>query len=144
MDEWTAPQPGADLPMDLLLAAEVQDDVLVAGNDLERLDDLLTHACEELQASFHAAFAHLDVLPLAAGANAGLRADLTRAVTALQFQDLAAQLIAHTRARLRGTADRLALAVLAEDDDGPAPPPEPLRPSPVAQTHVAGGSVELF
>ena len=40
------------------------------------------------------------------------------AVTALQFQDMASQLITHTDRRLRSCADRLARDAMGDDEDG--------------------------
>ena len=67
------------------------------------------------------------------------------AVTALQFHDMATQLIAHTHRRLRNCADRLARDAFAEDEDGETIVEEPpLRPNPVTQSEMEAGSVELF
>ena len=79
-------------------------------------------------------------------------------MTALQFQDMATQLIAHTHRRLRNCADRLAREVMGDvtgdvmgdvmgDDhkDGAAVYDDvELRPNPVTQDEVDAGSVELF
>jgi hypothetical protein len=66
-------------------------------------------------------------------------------VTALQFQDMASQLIAHTQRRLRGCADRLACDALDDDEDGDAVvEAPPLRPNPVTQDEMDAGSIELF
>ena len=73
------------------------------------------------------------------------RRALGGAVIALQFQDMASQLIAHTDRRLKSCADRLARDALADDDDGaPLTMPAPLRPNPVTQDEVDAGSIELF
>jgi hypothetical protein len=67
------------------------------------------------------------------------------AITALQFQDLASQLISHTGHRLRGCADRLARETMGDDDDGPAVVEDmPLHPNPVTQDEMSAGSIELF
>ncbi len=52
-----ADQPPERLP--LLAAAEVQDDLLVASNDLDRLQRLLNDASESLIGHFYAASAEL-------------------------------------------------------------------------------------
>jgi hypothetical protein len=67
-------------------------------------------------------------------------------VTALQFQDMATQLIAHTNKRLRNCADQIARDALGDDDpDGAAVVDEaPMKPNPVTQDEVDAGSVELF
>ena len=69
---------------------------------------------------------------------AGVQQHLAGAVTALQFQDLASQLIAHTSHRLRDCAEHVAGA--AAD----SPPAMHRRDPPVAQAGMGGGSVELF
>ena len=67
------------------------------------------------------------------------------AVNALQFQDMASQLIAHTTpapAQLRRPPGADALA---GDEDGDAVIEEaPLRPNPVTQAEMDTGSIELF
>ena len=70
---------------------------------------------------------------------------LYTAVTALQFQDMASQLIHHTNTRLRSCADQLARDALCDDADGEAVvETAPLRPNPVTQDEMDAGSVELF
>jgi hypothetical protein len=68
------------------------------------------------------------------------------AITAMQFQDMASQLVAHTTRRLRNCADRLAAEAMGEDDEDGSAFVEamPLRPNPVTQDEVDAGSVELF
>jgi hypothetical protein len=139
--------------MPLLAAAEVQDDLLVASNDLERLQRLLGDASESLIGHFYAAADQLrDAL-----AHTATRTDVNLpqlhrtmehvagAITAMQFQDLASQLISHTGHRLRGCADRLARETMGDDEDGPAVVEDlPLRPNPVTQDEMDAGSIELF
>jgi hypothetical protein len=135
-----APSPGG-LP--LVAAAELQDDLMTATNDLERLQRLLADACDALLHNFCEANARVEALPPADAA--GLRGNLSGAVVALQFQDMASQLIAHTSRRLRACADRVAREAMGDDEDGAAlveaPPP---RPNPVTQDEMDAGSVELF
>jgi hypothetical protein len=137
----------------LMAAAEVQDDLLVASNDLDRLQRLLGDASESLIGHFYAAADQLrDVLKLTA---AHPELDLPQlhrtmehvagAITAMQFQDMASQLISHTGCRLRGCADRLAREVMGDDEDGAAVIETlPLRPNPVTQDEMDAGSIELF
>ena len=76
---------------------------------------------------------------------AGVMKSLGVAITALQFQDMASQLIAHTHQRLRNCADRLANETMGEDEEGTAVvEAAPLRPNPVTQDEMDAGSVELF
>ncbi|HEU4458596.1 MAG TPA: hypothetical protein VFR90_05695 [Methylibium sp.] len=137
--------------MTLLQAADLQDHLMTATNDLERLQRLLADTCDMLMARFYGAFDALG------GADAGadhtvdatellrVRLQLGQAVTALQFQDMASQLIAHTHQRLRGCADQLARdAFGAESDDDMVVTPLPSRPNPVTQDEMDAGSVDLF
>lgn len=137
----------------LLAAAEVQDDLLVASNDLDRLQRLLTDASESLIGHFYAASDQLkQVLQTLAEHPDVDTPQLHRtmehvagAITAMQFQDLASQLIQHTTQRLRGCADRLAREAMGDDEDGDAVvEAPPLRPNPVTQDEMDAGSVELF
>lgn len=139
--------------MPLLAAAEVQDDLLVASNDLDRLQRLLGDASESLIGHFHAASEQLRTLMSMTSARPDLdlpqlhqtMAHVAGAITAMQFQDLASQLITHTGHRLRGCADRLARETMGDDEDGPAVVEDtPLRPNPVTQDEMDAGSIELF
>lgn len=135
----------------LMAAADLQDHLMVASNDLERLQRLLDDASTALIGHFAGATRHLDAVfgaSQAADAQAlqNLRTTLGSAITALQFQDLATQLIDHTSQRLRSCVDRLGRDVFAGDgDDDPGLLEEaPLRPNPVTQDEMDAGSVELF
>lgn len=148
-DTATSPHEG----MPLLAAAEVQDDLLVASNDLERLQRLLNDASDSLIGHFYAASDQLRTVLKLSAAHPELDVPqlhrtmehVAGAITAMQFQDLASQLIDHTGRRLRGCADRLAREVMGDDEDGPAVVETvPLRPNPVTQDEMDAGSVELF
>jgi hypothetical protein len=128
-------------------AAELQDDLLTVCNDLDRLQTLLSSACADLSQGFHGANA------LLAGSDADtadstwrqqVAQTLARAVTALQFEDMATQLITHTRRRLRHRADTLAVAAFGDDDGDAVVEPAALRPNPVTQDEMDAGSIELF
>lgn len=144
--------PGVEsrVPTPLLLAAELQDHLMTASNDLERLQRLLDDACLVLMDGFQNTAGQLgDVIEKGHEDTAHLmevRQNLYKAVTALQFQDMATQLIAHTNKRLRNCADQIARDALGDDDpDGAAVvESEPLRPNPVTQDEMDAGSVELF
>jgi hypothetical protein len=139
------PGPGGAARMPLWLAAGVQDDLLVASNDLERLQRLLTSACDDLSKCFFAALSEVHALGLPSERMSVLNHALDGAVTALQFQDMASQLLAHTDARLRASASLIAREALAGDEDGEAlAPAAPVRPNPVTQDEVDAGSIELF
>jgi len=148
MNEATEQTEGSPLP--LLAAADLQDHLMTATNDLDRLQTLLADACDVLAQSFYGASeqlrslmdeqaaGHADVYPR-------LMQQLGGAVTALQFQDMASQLIHHTNRRLRSCADQIARVAMGDDEDGVAVVEEaPLRPNPVTQDEMDAGSIELF
>jgi hypothetical protein len=140
-----AEQPAVQLPV--MLVAEVQDSLLVVVHDLARLDSLLAHTMENLMQRFSTASASLSdpsVASLAALQEA--RNALHAAVTELQFQDLASQLIAHTSKVLQGCAYRLASESMGQEDGEAVPFVEevPERPNPVTQDEMDAGSIELF
>ena len=150
MNEATEQTDGCALP--LLAAADLQDHLMTATHDLERLQSLLADACDALAKSFYGASEQIRALqdaPDATDGNVpdlyqGLMQHLGGAVTALQFQDLASQLIAHTHLRLRSCTDQIARVAMG-DEDGPAVvAAPPLAPNPVTQDEMDAGSVELF
>ena len=112
-DHDTSQEPAPAMP--LLIAAHLQDHLMSASNDLERLQRLLADACEILMTRFHGAAATVrDLLAARAGQPDAepevlrrVMEDLGVAVTALQFQDMASQLIHHTHLRLRSVAEML-------------------------------------
>ncbi len=146
--------PGPDAAgLPLMIAADLQDHLLVASNDLERLQRLLDDASRALMGHFTGATAHMEAALQQlehtarddSGAIQDARQSLGSAITALQFQDMATQLIAHTTRRLRNCADRLARDTMADDEDGTTVVEDaPLRPNPVTQDEMDAGSVELF
>jgi hypothetical protein len=127
----------------LFANAELQDDLLIALNDLERLQGLLDDSHAALQGGF---FGLVELLNQRAGHGDDTQRHVAGAVKALQFQDMATQLIAHTKARLRHRADHLALTAFGADDEGAEPvvAPPPQRPNPVTQAEMDTGFVELF
>lgn len=130
-----------------MLVAEVQDSLLVVVHDLNRLDGLLTHAMESLMQRFTAASEDLANPALEAVKELdGVRTALRAAVTELQFQDMASQLIGHTSKILQGCAYRLASEAMGREDGEAVPFVEdvPERPNPVTQDEMQAGSVELF
>ena len=137
--------PGVQLPV--LLVAEVQDSLLVVVHDLARLDGLLAHTMENLMVRFTEATANLSDPALAdSDVLDSARSSLRAAVTELQFQDLASQLISHTSRILQGCAYRLASESMGQEDGEAVPFVEevPERPNPVTQDEMDGGSIELF
>jgi hypothetical protein len=140
-------------PLPLLAAADLQDNLLVAANDLERLERLLVDAAETLMGHFHGASIVLNELVDAAAHHPELDdrqldqavKHLGGAVTALQFQDMSSQLINHLLRRLHHCAARLARDTMGDDDEGAAVVDDaPERPNPVTQDEMDAGSIELF
>lgn len=139
-------QPTINLPMSTV--ADLQDSLLIAMNDLQRLGGLLDHATENLMDRFssaNAALAHMgqngpSELPT-------IRQALQQAVTELQFHDMASQLLVHTDKILKACAYKLAEEAMGTDEDeapGVQIDVQPPRPNPVTQSEMDAGSVELF
>lgn len=139
--------PTPTVVLSVMLVAELQDSLLVVVNDLNRLDALLTHTMENLMDRFTSANESLaDSGPTDASNLDAVRNSLRAAVTELQFQDLASQLIAHTSKTLQGCAYRLASESMGNEDGQAVPFVEdvPERPNPVTQDEMDAGSIELF
>jgi hypothetical protein len=139
--------------LSLPVAAELQDHLLTATNDLDRLERLLSDASESLMAHFYAANQQLGRLLHQGAAFPNLDTsalhdamqNMAGAVTALQFQDMASQLIQHTNLRLRSCVDQLAREAMGSDpDEEGVVMAAPQRPNPVTQDEMDAGSVELF
>ena len=142
----TTPTPPA-VQLPLMLVAEVQDSLLVVVHDLSRLDGLLAHTMENLMERFTSASANLaDPALIEFKELDNVRSTLRAAVTELQFQDMASQLIGHTSKILQGCAYRLASESMGSEDGEAVPFVEevPERPNPVTQDEMDAGSVELF
>ena len=132
--------------MDVTVVADLQDSLLVAMNDLKRLEGLLDHATGNLLERFNTAIGALQALH---GDNAETRQigeALHLAVTELQFHDMASQLLVHTGKVLKGCAYKLAEEAmeLEEDEMGVVETCLPERPNPVTQSEMDAGSIELF
>ncbi|NCN71341.1 MAG: hypothetical protein GW928_09655 [Rhodoferax sp.] len=144
-DETSFSVPTVELPV--MLVAEVQDSLLVVVHDLTRLDGLLAHTMENLMMRFTSASANLSEPAFAAVKELDeVRVALRAAVTELQFQDMASQLIIHTSKILQGCAYRLASDAMGHEDGEAVPFVEevPERPNPVTQDEMEAGSIELF
>ena len=138
------------VPMPVMVAAGLQDALLVALHDLQRLEGLLNHATQNLLDRFDEANGQLagPAMP-ASQPVAAAREALRLAVTELQFHDMSSQLIAHISSTLQGCAFRLGAAAMgADESEGEEAdaclPPMPERPNPVTQSEMDAGSVELF
>lgn len=144
-NQTTSSVPAVQLPV--MLVAELQDSLLVVVHDLSRLDGLLAHAMENLMDRFTCASKNLADSGLAGSRELdAVRSALTAAVTELQFQDMASQLIVHTSKILQGCAYRLASESMGIEDGEAVPFVEevPERPNPVTQDEMDAGSIELF
>ena len=142
----TSGGPAVQVPV--MVAAELQDSLLVVMHDLHRLEGLLNHATDNLLERFGEANAVLTD-PAVAGSPqlAAARVALRCAVTELQFQDMASQLIWHTTKVLQGCAFRLASEAMGNEDGEEAAPfaeMAPDRPNPVTQSEMDAGSIDLF
>ncbi len=162
--------PSVQLPV--MAVAELQDSLLVVMHDLQRLEGLLNHAGDNLLDRFTVANRSLSAM---AGGDMGAlelaRGALQAAVTELQFQDMASQLIVHTTKVVQGCAFRLASEAMGHEEDEDAAPfgdpghdrrffsraheneqspgdefgnQIPDRPNPVTQSEMDAGSIELF
>ena len=146
-----SPESPAVATMPLAVAVDVQDHLITACNDLQRLQVLLADAFQLLLASFHSASRELAQQRRRrperelATVLTEIQNQLDNAVTALQFQDMTYQLIEHTNLRLRHCVDEIAAIAFDGDDDGePVVQAAPDRPNPVTQSEMDAGSVELF
>ncbi len=153
MPERLSTDPAGRSPLPLMAAADLQDNLMTASNDLERLQRLLSDASEALLGHFYGVSGRLNHLLHAMAQHPELNTrelhdamqHMAGAITAMQFQDMASQLIHHTNSRLRSCADRLAAETMGDDEDGEAVVASaPLRPNPVTQDEMDAGSVELF
>ena len=142
-----------DRPTELVIAAfqrhfrPTRVDGAADPGTLARLDGLLAHTMNNLMERFTTALDNLDD-PAQAGPAAieEARNALRAAVTELQFQDMASQLIVHTSKVLQGCAYRLASESMGQEDGEAVPFVEevPERPNPVTQDEMDAGSIELF
>lgn len=142
----TSSGPGVHLPV--MVAAELQDSLLVVMHDLHRLEGLLSHATDNLLERFGDATESLTDAVVGERAElVAVRAALRSAVTELQFQDMASQLIWHTTKVLQACAFRLAAEAMGHEEGEEAAPfaeMAPDRPNPVTQSEMDAGSIDLF
>jgi hypothetical protein len=136
-------EPSVDMSVGVV--ADLQDSLLVAMNDLKRLEGLLDHATANLLDRFNTAMESIDRLPGSAKSDP-VRQALHAAVTELQFHDMANQLLVHTGKVLQGCAYKLAEQAMEPDEyeSGVLVQYMPERPNPVTQSEMDAGSVDLF
>lgn len=149
MQSTLAKSGGPGVQVSVMVAAELQDSLLVVMHDLHRLEGLLSHATDNLLVRFGEANDTLTEAVVGDSPElAAVRTALRAAVTELQFQDMASQLIWHTTKVLQGCAFRLAAEAMGEDEDGEEAAPftdmAPDRPNPVTQSEMEAGSIDLF
>ncbi|MEZ5701710.1 MAG: hypothetical protein R3E42_06700 [Burkholderiaceae bacterium] len=133
--------------LSLGLVADVQDALMMAMTDLKRLEGLLDHATGNLLERFGSAnHALAQLVDSDSEALQKIRHNLHQAVTELQFHDMATQLIGHTGKVLQGCAWKLADSAMAPEEDEIPLEVEviPERPSPVTQSEMDAGSIDLF
>lgn len=109
--------------------------------DLARLNALIADAGDRLLASFNTVSAALPGFDGGEPQQIQLRDAVAAAVTSLQFQDLAAQLIRHAQHRLDVLSAHLRALPAPAADGLPVAAP---RPQPVAQGAMCSGPIELF
>ena len=139
-------EPVVRLPV--MVAAELQDSLLVVMHDLQRLEGLLSHATDNLLSRFGEANNVLSDSAVQGAPELDVaRSALRSAVTELQFHDMATQLIWHTTKVLQGCAFRLAAEAMGVEEGEEAASFEdimPDRPNPVTQSEMDAGSIDLF
>lgn len=148
MQSMLAKSGGPGVQVSVAVAAELQDSLLVVMHDLHRLEGLLSHATDNLLERFGEANDTLTEAVVGDSPElAAVRTALRAAVTELQFQDMASQLIWHTTKVLQGCAFRLAAEAMGEEEGEEAAPfaeMAPDRPNPVTQSEMEAGSIDLF
>ena len=134
-------------PMALLAAADLQDSLMGASNDLDRLQRLLSDAPETLTGHFYGASRQINKLSLLAAHQSRLQGlpDLPGWPESNLHLALGHLSGAVTTRGLRHCADRLARDVMGDDEDGATMMTDaPLRPNPVTQDEMDASSIELF
>lgn len=152
VDELVVVEPAPDhnseptVEMGLGAVADVQDSLLVAMNDLQRLEGLLDHAAANLLERFSTLEQALHALERDHPEAEALREPLKQTLLELQFHDMATQLLVHTGKVLKGCAYRLAAEAMEPDEEetGVVMSYLPERPNPVTQSEMDAGSVDLF
>jgi hypothetical protein len=139
--------PTVQIPV--MAVAELQDNLMIVLNDLQRLEGLINHAADVLLDRFSVANAGIAAVSLDNSDVRRLqsvRTALHSAVTELQFQDMASQLIIHTSKVIKGCADRLASEAMELDENEGQSVVQtiPDRPNPVTQDEMDAGTIELF
>jgi hypothetical protein len=128
--------------LDVHDAATVQRTALeceAIGADLERLKMMIADASDRLLASFNVV-GLLAKRPVRDEAEQRrLKCAVANAVTALQFQDMANQLMAHAQRRLTSVHE-----TLSKLSDGADPLLASSRLQPVRQAGLGAGSIDLF
>lgn len=141
------PPASPSVALSVNLITEVQDALMMAATDLKRLEGLLDHATGNLLQRFGSAnHALAQLADNDSEALQLIRHNLHQAVTELQFHDMASQLLVHTGKTLQGCAWKIADSAMEPDED--EIPLEidliPVRPSPVTQSEMDAGSIDLF
>lgn len=142
------PTKGPEVHLPVMVAAELQDSLLVVMHDLHRLEGLLSQATDNLLERFGEANELLsDALVEASPELKAVQTALRSAVVELQFQDMASQLIWHTTKVLQACAFQLAAEAMGTEEGEEAASfvdMAPDRPNPVTQSEMDAGSVDLF
>jgi hypothetical protein len=114
-----------------------------ADRDMVRLEQLISQAAQTLLESFAAIDRRWHAIPV--DGPGAIAEEVNRAVAALQFQDLATQLLGHARKRIavadEGLKKLTILPLTGEAPDWGAPPE---LSAPVGHANLDTGSVDLF
>lgn len=139
---------GPEVQVPVMVAADLQDSLMVVMHDLHRLEGLLSHASDNLLEIFSEANDALSKAIICEETEViHARTTLRRAVIELQFQDMASQLILHTTKILQGCAFKLAEETMGHEDDEEGVLSNQMIPNcinPVTQSEMDAGSIELF
>lgn len=149
-------QPSMTMQHEQAGPSAVADELASARDDLARLSNLLNEAFAELLASFSAIQAAAD------GSGADIGRHTLRAVTALQCEDMASQLITYTQKRLESARSVLknlpempqtplrnavwaaGLTACADLPVASDMPPTMAPSAPVRQDSMGAGDIDLF
>ncbi|WP_245960653.1 hypothetical protein [Simplicispira hankyongi] len=139
---------GPEVHLPVMVAADLQDSLLVVMHDLHRLEGLLSHAADNLLERFGEANESLSGSLVQNSPELQIVQNALRsAVVELQFQDMASQLIWHTTKVLQACAFQLAAEAMGTEEGEEAASfadMAPDRPNPVTQSEMDAGSVDLF
>jgi hypothetical protein len=135
-----AGQTAQSLTQSTLAGQQAARECAAIAADLERLKALFVEAGDKLLASFNRVAEVAPQLSCGVNERRALDSAVGSAVTALQFQDMAAQLTGHAQRRLKVLQN----CVHTMSADGTDPLLADTRLQPVKQNGMGAGSIDLF